>query len=99
NGGNGGAGNGSTGGAGAAGQAGAGGSGGAGGAGGAAGAGGGNVSAPPASVLPVPTPEQVAWQRLGLTAFFHFGMNTFTNDEVGDGTVSPSMFNPTGLDA
>jgi alpha-L-fucosidase len=49
-------------------------------------------------VLPVPTPQQLAWQRLGLTAFFHFGMNTFTDQNVGDGTADPRLFNPTGLD-
>jgi alpha-L-fucosidase len=53
----------------------------------------------PAPVLPVPTPDQEAWQRLGLTAFFHFGINTFSGDEIGDGTASPSIFNPVGLDA
>ena len=30
-------------------------------------------------------------------AFFHFGMNTFTNDNEGDGTAHPSLFNPTSL--
>jgi alpha-L-fucosidase len=53
----------------------------------------------PATVLPVPTPDQEAWQRLGLTAFFHFGINTFSGDEIGDGTASPAIFNPVGLDA
>jgi len=55
-------------------------------------------SPPPAAVAPVPTADQIAWHRLGLTAFFHFGMNTFTNDEVGDGNASPDTFNPSGLD-
>ncbi len=49
-------------------------------------------------VLPVPTVEQAAWQRYELTAFFHFGMNTFTDKEWGDGTESSSWFNPTELD-
>lgn len=32
-------------------------------------------------------------------AFLHFGINTFTNEEWSDGTRSPSLFNPTQLDA
>ena len=47
----------------------------------------------------VPAPRQLRWQQLELTGFLHFGMNTFTNKEWGDGTESPSLFNPTSLDA
>ena len=46
----------------------------------------------------VPTPEQLKWQSLELTAFLHFGINTFTGNEWGDGTDSPELFNPSELD-
>ena len=48
---------------------------------------------------PVPTPGQLQWHRDELAIFLHFGVNTFTNREWGDGTESPSIFNPTALDA
>lgn len=47
----------------------------------------------------VPSPEQLAWQNLELTAFLHFGINTFTGREWGDGTENPEIFNPVSLDA
>jgi len=53
----------------------------------------------PAAVSPVPSPAQVAWQAQEMTAFLHFGINTFTNKEQGDGTESPTLFNPTAFDA
>ena len=47
----------------------------------------------------VPSKRQFAWQRQELTAFLHFGMNTFTGKEWGEGTDSPVIFNPSSLDA
>ena len=47
----------------------------------------------------VPSPRQLRWQQLELTAFFHFGINTFTNREWGDGKEDISQFNPAHLDA
>jgi alpha-L-fucosidase len=48
---------------------------------------------------PVPSPSQLAWQRDELAMFIHFGVNTFTNREWGDGTENPAIFNPARLDA
>ena len=47
---------------------------------------------------PRPTPAQLAWQQDELALFVHFGINTFTDREWGDGTESPALFTPTALD-
>jgi alpha-L-fucosidase len=51
----------------------------------------------PAPVGPVPNARQIEWYHREMIAFFHFGMNTFTNDNEGDGKADPKMFNPTAL--
>ena len=55
------------------------------------------VSAAPAR--PRPNRSQLAWQRDELALFFHFGVNTFTDREWGDGKEDPGIFNPARLDA
>lgn len=46
----------------------------------------------------VPSARQAAFQEAGFHAFIHYGMNTFTGKEWGDGTTPPSTFNPTRQD-
>lgn len=52
----------------------------------------------PAPVYPVPTKQQVEWQKMETYSFAHFGMNTMSNKEWGTGELSPQTFNPTRLD-
>lgn len=48
---------------------------------------------------PLPTPAQLQYHQEELAAFIHFGMNTFTDAEWGNGRENVSSFNPTDLDA
>jgi alpha-L-fucosidase len=48
---------------------------------------------------PRPSPAQLAWQRDELALFLHFGVNTFTDREWGDGAEDPAIFDPPALDA
>lgn len=57
-----------------------------------------NGQTAPTPVGPVPNARQIEWYHREMIAFFHFGMNTFTNENEGDGTASPKLFNPTALD-
>jgi len=50
-------------------------------------------------VRPRPSPSQLTWQREELALFLHFGVNTFTDREWGDGREDPTIFAPTALDA
>ena len=45
-----------------------------------------------------PAPYQTAWQDLEFGVIIHFSTNTFLNQEWGDGTASPSVFNPSHFD-
>lgn len=47
---------------------------------------------------PVPSEAQLAWQRMEINMFCHFGPNTFSGAEWGDGTEPDSLFNPVALD-
>lgn len=46
----------------------------------------------------VPNDRQMQWYKRGKTAFIHYGMNTFTNREWGDGTEREETFCPTNVD-
>lgn len=51
------------------------------------------------TLRPVPSPRQLAWHRRSRGLFVHFGINTFTDREWGDGTEDPRRFAPARLDA
>jgi alpha-L-fucosidase len=48
---------------------------------------------------PAPSPAQLAWHDMEMGALVHFGMNTFTDREWGDGKEDPKLFNPSELNA
>ena len=54
---------------------------------------------PQTGARPRPSRAQLEWQRDELALFLHFGVNTFTDREWGDGREDPRIFSPTQLDA
>lgn len=48
---------------------------------------------------PLPSASQLRYHQDELAAFIHFGMNTFYNQEWGNGQEDPRLFNPKDLDA
>ncbi|KAH9608278.1 hypothetical protein KSS87_000330 [Heliosperma pusillum] len=53
----------------------------------------------PLPILPIPSARQLQWHQSELAMFLHFGTNTFTDSEWGDGHAPPSTFSPDSLDA
>ena len=51
------------------------------------------------TLTPSPTDAQLAWQRMGMGMFVHFGLNTFADREWSDGTLPAGSFDPSDLDA
>jgi len=51
-----------------------------------------------AGTRPIPSRAQLEWQKDELALFLHFGVNTFTDREWGDGKEDPAIFNPSKLD-
>ncbi len=48
----------------------------------------------PAPVHPIPHDRQVKWMETEFYAFFHYGMNTFTNAEWGNGDEDTKKYAP-----
>jgi alpha-L-fucosidase len=47
----------------------------------------------------VPSPRQYEWQKLEMTGFVHFGINTFDEVEWGQHSTDITQFNPAEIDA
>lgn len=46
----------------------------------------------------VPSERQIKWQETEFYAFIHYGINTYTNSEWGNGNEDPELFYPEKLD-
>lgn len=57
-----------------------------------------NAQTPPEPYGAIPAGKQIDWQKLEYYMFVHFGPNTFTDVEWGDGREDPKIFNPAALD-
>lgn len=55
--------------------------------------------APPEPLGPVPSARQLKWHEMGMYAFCHFGVDTFTGAEWGSGGEQPEIFHPAEFDA
>lgn len=56
-----------------------------------------NPTNEPLPVYPIPSARQLAWQETEFYAFFHYGMNTFTNKEWGNGDEAETTYAPATL--
>jgi alpha-L-fucosidase len=52
----------------------------------------------PAPFGPVPSENQMRWQEMEYYSFLHFSLNTFTDQEWGNGDEDVRLFNPKDLD-
>jgi alpha-L-fucosidase len=60
-----------------------------------------NIYAQPQTPIPfgpVPTANQVQWQKMEYYAFVHFSLNTYTDQSWGFGNEDINLFNPEKLD-
>lgn len=53
---------------------------------------------PPQPYGVLPSQSQMDWQKMEYYMFVHFGPNTFTDVEWGDGKEDPKVFNPSNVD-
>jgi len=56
------------------------------------------IARPQSPVGPLPRASQLAWQESPFYLFMHFGPNTFTDLEWGEGSEKEELFNPTAMD-
>jgi alpha-L-fucosidase len=52
----------------------------------------------PAAFGPVPSENQLRWQKMEFYAFIHFSLNTYTDQSWGNGNEDINLFNPKDLD-